>query len=45
MASSTEQLPDDHIRATYEDIHIQIAQTAKLIKRQFVSGRRHSQLV
>lgn len=35
--AAQDTLPDDHVRVTYEEIHVQIAETAKLIREQFVS--------
>ena len=32
---SVEQLPDDHFRPTYEDIHVQIGEAARRIKTEF----------
>lgn len=32
---SAEQLPDDHFRPTYEDIHVQIGEAARKIKAEF----------
>lgn len=38
-AASTSALPDDHVRVTYEDVHVAIAETSAEIRDQFVSPR------